>query len=308
MPYVVLPRVDATTRRAVAERRWAALAAARPEAAASIQLQQRMLGVVLRVTQALESQPPRLSLPPRYLTTKLGSGIPALVREPIPLPLNVLAPALVELSSALAAGSSMEAAARLTEAIQTGTIDKAALLMLALHREQAAIKSAASRLSLGHDVVWLVADLAASPYAHVLLRALFDSAAPASPLSAALDRWTHGYCPLCGSWPALAETNPGGRQLRCAFCAAAWTRPAGTCTYCESAASLEAVGTSGTDGTRGTLELCASCRGYLKIVEGDDPAPFPLLPLAEFGSMEMDIAAMQRGFGRPAVKRFERNK
>jgi FdhE protein len=307
MPYVVLPAIDAAARRAVAERRWQGLAAAKPEAAASIGLQQRMLAVVLRVTETLESRPPRPLLPPRYLTTKLSAGIPALVREPLPMPLDLLEPALVELSAALADGSTMDAARRLNEALQAGTIDKAALLMLALHREQAAIKSAAARLSLGHDVVWLIADLAASPYAHVLLRGLFDRSTPGSPLGEALDRWTHGYCPLCGSWPALAETNTcGGRHLRCAFCAAAWTRPAGTCTYCDTGASLEAVATSGTDGTRGTLELCASCRGYLKIVEGGAPLPFPLLPLAEFASMEMDIAAMQRGFGRPGTKIFGR--
>jgi hypothetical protein len=34
--------------------------------------------------------------------------------------------------------------------------------------------------------------------------------------------------------------------------------------------------------------------------------PFPLLALADLESMDLDIAAMQRGFARPAIKQFTR--
>lgn len=40
------------------------------------------------------------------------------------------------------------------------------------------------------------------------------------------DRWPHGYCPICGSWPALGEFR--GLENRCACSAAACARRAGS--------------------------------------------------------------------------------
>ena len=48
----------------------------------------------------------------------------------------------------------------------------------------------------------------------------------------ALDDWNHGYCPACGSWPAMAEVVDGHRVLRCSFCAAAWELTTYACVYC----------------------------------------------------------------------------
>ena len=57
---------------------------------------------------------------------------------------------------------------------------------------------------------------------------------------------------------------------------------------------------------RRTVETCGACRGYTKAVETEIPLPFPLLALADLESMDLDLAAMQRGFARPAIKQFTR--
>ena len=54
--------------------------------------------IVVELTDTLDrGRLPRLSLPPNYLAAKLASAVPVLSGEPIPLPVALLKPALVEL-------------------------------------------------------------------------------------------------------------------------------------------------------------------------------------------------------------------
>jgi len=270
-----------------------------------VALQRALLGHVIHLTGSLEaSRLPRFSLPPRYLTTKLGAGIPALTGERIPLPTDALAPTLVSLSQALAQGGGGEATKLVVEAVESGRLDLGALLTLGFRREQAALRAVATRAGLGHDLLWLVVDLAASPFAVVLLEVLYGALPPDSPLEHALHDWSRGYCPLCGSWPTLVEDLAGTHRLRCSFCAAAWDVPNGACVYCGDRSDAFTVLTPDPARPGRTLELCRGCRGYTKVITTDESLPFPLVALADLESMDLDLAAMQHGCARPAIKQF----
>jgi FdhE protein len=302
MPYAVQPPAPEGVREALAEARWTEMVAMKPDLAPAVQLQRQLIGAVLRLTAAFEAmRPPKLSLPPRYVTAKLSAGIPALVAEPIPIPSDRLAPALVELCRILASHGG-EAGTVLQETIEGGRLDLVALLTLTLRREQAALRAVATKAGIGHDLLWLVADLAVGPYAHVLRGTLFDAAPADGPLRAALDAWSPGYCPLCGSWPAVAEVFEGRRLLRCAFCAAGWEPATAGCAYCGDAMTVRALESQAQTGR--AIETCDACRGYLKRVAVSAPMPFPLLPLDDLDSMDLDLAAMNAGFARPAIKAF----
>lgn len=307
MPYAALPPVSRDARLAQAEARWVAIVAGTPDLHAAISLQRKLIGLVIDLTEAFEAgRSPRLSLPPRYLTTKLSSGIPALAGEPVQVPVDIIRPTLLDLCRALAEGGGGEATLQIRKAVDEGRLDVPALLTLTLHREQGALRTVATKAGLGHDLLWLVMDLAVSPYAHALLGALFGAVPAGSPLAVALDAWTRGYCPLCGSWPTLAEACEDRRRLRCSFCAAAWDVPKGSCLYCGDA--RERFGSIVTDAARPrrVVETCGACRGYAKVIDIDTSLPFPLLALADLDSMDLDLAAMQQGFARPAARQFTR--
>src|ERR687887_1747911 len=88
-----------------AERRWAAIQAARPDLAPALELQRALLTLVVDLEHTLDSgRLPRLSLPPKYLAAKLARGVPVLSGEPIPLPTPVLTPTIERLCDALAEG------------------------------------------------------------------------------------------------------------------------------------------------------------------------------------------------------------
>ena len=287
-----------------AERRWEAILAARPDLGPAVALQRQLLGIVIDLDTRLESRRlPRLSLPPKYLAAKLARGVPVLAGEPIPLPVPTLKPPLLGLCDALAAGGAADAATHIREAIDTGSMDVGSLLAASFTRDQAAIRVGATHRGLAPDLVWLVAELAVSPYIHLTQRLLFDRT-DGDPLSVALGEWARGYCPACGSWPAIAEVVGGHRTLRCSFCASAWELPSYACIYCEEQGAPFVTAAPNEERKDRRLELCSTCGGYLKTIDLAELSPFPLLAISDIETTDLDVAAMEHGYARPALRDF----
>jgi FdhE protein len=304
MPYVPVSAFSRAELSESAEARWRAVAAARPDLAPALTLQRELLGRVMDASAVLDGgRLPRLSLPPKYVAAKLARGVPVLAGEPIPVPAPVLGPVAVQLADALTRGGAGDAAEHIRAAIANGTIDAASLLTASLHRDQAALRTGAVHRGLSPDLLWLVAELAVSPFAYALQRLVIGHAS-APELQSALDTWDHGYCPACGSWPAVAEVVGGHRTLRCSFCAAAWELTSYACIYCGE--SGEAFVTAAPDEERKDrrVEVCSSCGGYLKTIDLAELSPFPLLSISDIETTDLDVAAMEHGYARPALREF----
>ena len=304
MPFV--PVVEGTPREIaeLAERRWDAVVAARPDLAPAIALQRRLIAIVSELARALEhGRLPRLSLPPKYLAAKLARGVPVLAGEPIPLPVPVLAPALARFCDALADAGAGDAATHIRDAIVTGNIEAGSLLSASLGRQQAAIRTGATHRGLAPALVWLVAELAVSPFVHAL-QTLLLSAATDEGLVRALGAWDHGYCPACGSWPALAEVVGGHRTLRCSFCSSAWEPRTYGCIYCADRSDQFVTAAPDEHRKDRRIEACGACGGYLKTIDLTALSPFPLLSITDIETTDLDLAAMDHRFQRPALKEF----
>ena len=304
MPYVTIPACSPENLLETAQQRWQVIRESRPDLEPALALQQELLARMIDLAATLAGgRLPRLSLPPKYLAAKLARGVPALAGEPIPLPVPVLTPTLFQLCDALARGGAGEAATHIRESMQGGTLEAASLLAASLNRDQAALRSGAVHRGLSPDLTWLVAELAVSPFAHALQRMLFGSVS-APELRDALDAWHHGYCPACGSWPAVGEVAGGHRTLRCSFCSGAWQLKSYACIYCEE--SGESFATAAPDELRKDrrIEVCSSCGGYLKTIDVPELSPFPLLSISDIETTDLDIAAMEHGYARPALRDF----
>ena len=301
MPYVPVLPPQAGRVADTAERRWAAILEARPDLEPALILQRRLIALVCGGSDAIGvAGLPRLSLPPRYLAAKLRQGVPALADEPIPVPVAALRPVLMELSGALAGGGAGAAADHIRAAIDSGDIEPASLLAASLARDQHAIRTGAVHRGLAPDLVWLIAELAISPFAHALQRSLFSQDGVAD----ALAQWNRGYCPACGSWPALAEVIGGHRTMRCSFCASAWELTTYACVHCEEVGEPFVTAAPDRERTDRRLELCRTCGTYLKTVDVPELSPFPLLAIADLETMDPDVAAMENNYRRPELKTF----
>jgi FdhE protein len=287
-----------------AEERWAGVVASRPDLAPAVDLQRRLLAVVFDVAERLDAGPmPRLSLPPKYLAAKLARGVPVFAGEPIPLPLPVLTPALGRFCDVLANGGAADVAAHIGDAIRSGQIEAGSLLSASMSRSQDVIRTGATHRGLAPDLVWLVAELAVGPFVHALQRMLLGEARDEA-LVAALARWSQGYCPACGSWPALAEVVGGHRTLRCAFCSSAWELPSYACIYCADQSEKFVTAAPDEERKDRRLEVCGACGGYLKTIDLSELSPFPLLSISDIETTDLDLAAMDHGYHRPPLKEF----
>jgi FdhE protein len=291
-----------------AEARWQAVLARRPDLGPAIALQRRILALLDELRRRFEAgRLPKLSLPPRYLAAKLGRGVPALAAEPIPLPVPILGPMLARFCDALDSGGAGDTAGRIRQAIESGSIEPGSLLAASLARNQAAIRTGAVHRGLAPDLVWLVAELAVSPFVHALQQSLFSDPADAA-LRGALEAWTRGYCPACGSWPALAEVVAGHRTLRCSFCASAWEMNTYACIYCGDSGAAFVTAAPDEQQQDRRIEACSACGGYLKTLDLGELSPFPLLSISDIETTDLDIAAMQHGYARPQLKEFGVNR
>jgi FdhE protein len=301
--------VSALTREellATSARRWDALRLARPDLVPAVDLQQRLLTIVADTAHAIgKSRLPRLSLPPKYLAAKLARGVPVFAGEPIPVPLSLLRESLLKLCDALAEGGAADSAIHIRDAIASGSMEAGALLTASLTRDQGAIRTGAVHRGLAPDLVWLVAELATTPFAHVLQHSVFDRQQDEA-FAAACDAWNLGYCLACGSWPALAECADSHRVLRCSFCSLGWELNTYACIYCAEAGEPFVTAAPDEERKDRRVEVCSACQSYLKTVDLAALSPFPLVAIADMETMDLDLAAMEHGYGRPSLKEFVR--
>jgi FdhE protein len=289
--------------RASLDRRLTQLASARPDLDRAVQLQRTLLGRQIDMLEVFrQAGVPSVSLPARYLAAKLQRSIPALYGEPIPLPAAVLELSAREYCGLVAAGGAGEAATVVGRALENRTIDGAALVSACFGRDQRRVRFMAAQHSLSADIAWLVAELAVAPFAHLLqCRALAGPAA-----SESVKSWDRGYCPVCGSWPAVAEVLHGRHALRCSFCAAAWTLSSYRCIYCSNDGETFVTAAPDPEQPGRRIQMCGACGGYLKVLELTEPAEFPLAAVDDLASMDLDMIAMERKYMRPALPEIKR--
>jgi FdhE protein len=304
MPYVTIQAFSRENLLESARERWQIIRKERPDLEPALALQRELLTCMIDLAGTLaRGKLPRLSLPPKYLAAKLARGVPALAGEPIPLPVAVLTPALLQLCDALAVGGAGEAATHIRQELEGGKLEAASLLTASLRREQAALRTGAEHRGLSPDLMWLVAELAVSPFAHGLQRMVFGSVVSGE-LHEALDAWSHGYCPACGSWPAVGEVAGGHRTLRCSFCSCAWELKTYACIYCEESGDPFVTAAPDAERKDRRIEVCSTCGGYLKTIDLAELSPYPLLSISDIETTDLDVSAMEHGYARPGMKEF----
>jgi FdhE protein len=276
-----------------------ALLAARPDLAAAVRLQRALLLTIIDELDTLRDEGfPGPAPDVSAAAHRLREGRPAIDAETIPRPHIDLKRVVLQLCGDLAAGGAGEAATRIADAVRGGRLDAGSLAGASVRRDLAGVRAAACQQGFAADLLWLVGELAAGPVVYLLQAQLFGEVS--GEMRQLLESWHRGYCPACGSWPALAEIDDAGRTLRCSFCAAAWQVHASACIYCGDAGA--GFTSTPDDAGRGhRVELCSACGRYLKNVRVAGPLRFPLLAIEDLASSDLDEAAMEKGFGRPAL-------
>jgi len=176
---------------------------------------------------------------------------------------------------------------------QASRLDGIALLEAALGHDDARVEALAQAGGADPSVVRIAGQMAVTP----LLRACACGLARELPST-----WWEGYCPLCGVWPAVAEYTglERKRQLRCGRCGVGWAIPLLRCVYCDETDHdhLGYLTPEAGEQTR-KVEVCNSCKGYLKAVTTVRALPPWAILVDDLTTVPLDIAALERGYHRP---------
>lgn len=173
-------------------------------------------------------------------------------------------------------------------------LDPLAFLQAVVCQDTATLGGLGARAGADPKALVALVGLAAMPLLQACARRL-RSEVPAT--------WSHGYCPVCGAWPAFAEVRGLERtlRLRCARCGDDWRSEWRCCVYCGES-DHERLGSlvSEADGETRKVDTCAGCRGYLKTLTALQPSPADAVALEDLGTIDLDAAAFERGYSRPA--------
>jgi FdhE protein len=225
---------------------------------------------------------------------KWARGLPALRNEAIAIPPG-LKDILLPLCTALAECGAGESALHIRDAIAAKGIDADSLLGVSLARNQKAIRTSALHMGFSPDLVWLIGELGSAPLAYQLAVTIDDGRSTMD------DLWDRGYCPFCGSWPAFIEARDRTHTLRCSYCALGWSLHSHRCVYCANGGENFVAAAPDVSRPQRRVELCGKCSGYTKVIDVQEPTPFPLLAIADLATISLDEGAMTRGYRRPEL-------
>jgi FdhE protein len=112
--------------------------------------------------------------------------------------------------------------------------------------------------------------------------------------------WLRGYCPLCGSLPALLYLEgEGERKAHCSWCATHWELHRLQCPYCDNR-HHESLGYLSIEAEpHYRAQYCRICKSYFKLIDTREMLDPPYYPLEEWTTLHLDLLARQAGWQQP---------
>lgn len=180
------------------------------------------------------------------------------------------------------------------EAALNPEVDVLTLFTASLRQENDRVKEVAALCGADPEALQAVAALVPLPFLQACHRQWGSSLA---------ESWVHGYCPVCGSWPAFAEVRgiERSRYFRCGRCGGAWHAEMLSCPYCSIRDHNELVAlVPEKAGSHAVIEACKRCLGYVKTFTRLQGCPPAAVMLDDLASVDLDVAALDQGYTRPS--------
>jgi len=108
--------------------------------------------------------------------------------------------------------------------------------------------------------------------------------------------WKRGYCPVCGSPPALSVLRDEGvRSLLCGFCGHEWKTSRIYCPFCENRNQKTLHYFFSEEEKDYRVNVCDQCKKYLKTVD-TRKMTYPFCPMVEqIATLHLDLLAQEQG-------------
>jgi FdhE protein len=114
------------------------------------------------------------------------------------------------------------------------------------------------------------------------------------------DSWQQGYCPVCGSLPALLYLHQEGQRCGfCSWCGTEWGLARLQCPYCDNR-DHESLGYLFAETEPDyRVQYCQLCKMYFKQIDQREQLDALFLPLEEWTTLHLDYLAQEDGWQQP---------
>jgi FdhE protein len=118
------------------------------------------------------------------------------------------------------------------------------------------------------------------------------------------ERWWKGYCPICGSEPAMAELRKeGARYLVCSSCSFEWRFNRVKCPFCENDdhEKLKYFYAEQEEGRMYRIDVCDKCKRYIKTIDTEQLGEEVIPIIEDAGTLFLDVLAATAGFKKEGI-------
>lgn len=176
------------------------------------------------------------------------------------------------------------------KAIASEVLDPGAVFSHLLKADDTFFNKVESELNIEKKILLLIAYNSLKPsLTHCALQ-----------LSSYLDEdnaWEKGYCPICGSIPAISMfEDEGKRFLVCSFCWHRWSAQRIYCPFCDNRDSKTLHYLYSDQEKDYRVDVCDSCKTYIKAVDTRKADRIIYPPLEFVATLHLDIKAQEMGF------------
>jgi FdhE protein len=182
-----------------------------------------------------------------------------------------------------------QAGKKLMDTLDKGTVDAPNLLSKTLSEDDVYFDETAKSLEMDRDVLLFMAHGSIRPSLSLC----------AEQLATYLDKdtlWKKGYCPVCGSPPAISILRgEGERFLFCSFCDYEWHSQRIYCPFCENKEQKTLHYFFSEEEEEYRVDVCDRCRKYIKIID-TRRIKRPMYPFVEqVATLHLDMLAQNQG-------------
>jgi len=181
------------------------------------------------------------------------------------------------------------AGVKLMDALDRGTVDAPTLLSKTLSEDDIYFDETAKNLGIDKEVLLFMAHGSIRPSLSLC----------AEQLATYIDKdtlWEKGYCPVCGSPPAISILRgEGERFLFCSFCDHGWLSQRIYCPFCENKDQKTLHYFFSEEEEEYRVDVCDKCKRYIKTVDTRE-IKRPVYPfLEQVTTLHLDIIAQNQG-------------
>ena len=232
-----------------------------------------------------------IKIPEDLLAVKRKEKFPLIARKDFTVDIKVSEALLKEICRLANEANEVltHAGVKLMDALDKGTVDAPTLLSKTLSEDDIYFDETAKSLEIDKEVLLFMAHGSIRPSLSLC----------AGQLATYIDKntlWGKGYCPVCGSPPAISILRgEGERFLFCSFCDHEWHSQRIYCPFCENKDQKTLHYFFSEEEEEYRVDVCDKCKRYIKTVDTREIKRSVYPFLEQVATLHLDIIAQNHG-------------